>query len=352
MRLALDVSHLNHQKLSGIGIYTVELMRALKNINGLEVMPVHRASRFRHRKYFQMHAGATKPWLFGGIGLGADILHGPDFRVGKALSAKRVASIMDLAFLKEGMTSPEFATKKKKDLDQLLDHNTPDALIAISEATRRDLIAYRPELASRVHTVLLGGDHFQSLAKKDSPHPRPYFLFVGNLEARKNVLGILAAFESFATNTPGYDLVLIGKPGYGAEPILKGVENSPVSKRIRVVGYTQMPELESYFRHAVALVYPSWIEGFGIPVIEAMHLGCPVITSNTTSTAEIIGDTGWSVDPARTESITDAMFAVAKLKNQPDQLAQLVRKAKERAAQFTWKKCAQETFQVYLNCLK
>jgi O-antigen biosynthesis alpha-1,3-mannosyltransferase len=355
MRIAMDISHLNHEKLSGIGIYTVELIRALQRIQGVELTPVYRPSRWKYRRFFKMHLGkAAKPWLPSLLEWQADVLHGPDFRVATAKRAVRVATILDLAFLKDGMTSPDFALKKKHDLDRLLDEQTPEALITISEATRRELVAYRPQLADRAHAVLLGGNHVHQLASpldSELKSMNPYFLFVGNLEARKNVLGILKAFETFCQTLSGFDLVLIGKSGYDGERIVKAVAASPCHDRIRILGYCSMADLQAYYRHAVALVYPSWIEGFGIPVVEAMQLGCPVITSATTSTAEIAGNTGWLVDPSDVGAIARSMVEAAELRRDPGRRQEWVRRGEERAAQFTWERCARETLSVYGKAL-
>ena len=247
MKVALDVSHLNHEKLSGIGVYTLELWRSLQNLENMQVNAVYRPSRWKHRRFFKMHVGdGAKPWIAGGFGLHPEILHGPDFRVSKTKRAARVASIMDLAFLHPGMTSPEFAKKKTRDLCEILDDQTPDALIAISEATRRDLVAFRPKLEDRIHTVLLAGNHFAAKENTGSVHPRPYFLFVGNLEARKNVLGIIHAFERFCRNSSDTDLILIGKPGFEGERILEAVRSSPQQKRIHVLGYCNLSELQTF----------------------------------------------------------------------------------------------------------
>lgn len=351
MRIAIEVSHLNSEKLSGIGIYTVELIKGLRQIPNLQIVPVYRPSRFKYRHLFEKHVGKSYPWVLGGLGLKVDILHGPDFRVRSAWNAKRVATILDLAFLVDGMTSREFSQKKKRDLDRLLDGDTPHALIAISKATADDLIAYRPHLKNRVHTVLLGGDHFSISENVNSgrKHSKPYFLFVGNIEARKNILGIIHAFELLPESMKDMDLVLIGKPGFNSESIFNAIENSPRKDAIKVLGYCSAEDLQVYYQQALALVYPSWIEGFGIPVIEAMHLGCPVITSGTTSTAEIAGDCGWCVDPKNPREIAKAMISVAELSE--TQRKQQIAKASLQAQEFTWAKCAQETSKVYRDLL-
>jgi glycosyltransferase involved in cell wall biosynthesis len=337
LRVALDVSHLDHAKLSGVGVYTMELLRGLRRRPELQMQPVFRLSRWRKRRQFSRHAGIARPWLAGGFGLGADVLHGPDFFVGSGRRVRRVVTIHDLGFLTEGMTSPEFARKKTRDLNELLDERTPDAIIAISQATQRELLRYRPRLADRIHQIYLGGDHLAS-ATDELPalaDSSPYFLFVGNLEARKNVLGIMQAFERFR------------QPGYQGQQILQRLQASPVAADIQVVGYCAGEELQNYYRNAVALVYPSWIEGFGIPVVEAMRLGCPVITSRTTSTAEIAGDAAWLVDPGDTAEISGAMEKAFAFVGDPEARKAWSERAIAQAARFTWDACAAQTATIY-----
>jgi len=350
MRVAFEISHLNHEKISGVGIYTRELLKALRGHSDLQMLPVWRPSRWRHRRFFKMHIGESKPFVPGLLQWGADILHGPDFRVGPARGAKRIASIMDLGFLRPGMTSPEFAKKKQRDLDSLLDDHTPDALIVISEATRRELIVYRPHLEKRIFTTLLGGDHMQILQSPMDDvlaRAKPYFLFVGNLEARKNVLGILRGFEKIFAENRELELLLVGKPGFEGDKILAAVNASPAHEAIRVIGYSSLADLQAYYRHAVALVYPSWLEGFGIPVVEAMQLGCPVITSRGTSTEEIAGDTGWLVEPGDHQALVAAMGTALDLAAEPAAREVFVGRARAQAALFTWERCATETKRVY-----
>jgi glycosyltransferase involved in cell wall biosynthesis len=348
VRVALDVSHLNHTRLSGIGIYTMQLLHELRTM--CDVTPVYRPRRLRHRTQMAAHVGTLTPWLFGGIGLGADVIHGPDFRAPSSRRAARVVTILDLSFLDPKMTTPGFAHRMRERLDALLDRDTPDAIIAISDHTRNALIEYRPTVASRTHTVWLGGDHLRARVGEDAPqgkppHERPYFLFVSNIETRKNVLGLLAAFEQCATSLPEFDLIMIGKPGHEAEQIMMAIARSPVAGRIHVLGYRDDAALAQYYRYATAFVYPSWLEGFGIPVVEAMSFGCPVITSRTTSTAEIIGDTNWGVDPANTQEIADAMCRVAGLDLNARSIAQ--ERSREQSAHFSWHKCAEATLGVY-----
>lgn len=348
MKVALDVSSLDHRQISGAGIYTLELLKALKKRPSLDVTPFWRFSRWKHREQYRHHVGQARPWLFG-IGSNAELVHGPDFRVVPAPGRKRIVSVLDLAFLQEGMTSPEFSEKKRRDLDQMLERQPPDAIIAISEATKKDVLDRYPQFKGRVHVTYLGGDHLTVNQAQTSETLTPQFLFVGNLEARKNVLGILRAFEIHAQRPGGQKtrLVLIGKPGFNGQEILKAAEVSPVRERVELLGYCSAEDLRRHYARSLALVYPSWIEGFGIPVVEAMMAGLPVITSSTTSTAEILGSEGWLVDPADSQAIANAMDQALELSGKSEERKALIERAKARARLFTWDACAESTVKVY-----
>lgn len=358
LRIGYDISSLTGRQISGVGVYTTRLLKALRAKRDLEVVPFYRLSRWKYRDVFESHVGACSSWV-NGWSLNLDVVHGPDFRVVKS-SARRVVTIHDLAFLTEGMTSAKFAQKKTDDLNRVFDSSPPDIVITVSEATKRDLIRYRPETASKIHVVYLGGDHLiqnQSDESQSELVPQglnasePYFLFVGNLEARKNVLGILRAFEQFAKSAShsSVKLKLVGKPGFGGEEILDAIKKSSISNRIELIGYCESSELKTHYRNAIALVYPSWIEGFGLPLIEAMHLGCPVITSGATSTGEITADAGWLVEPNDIQSIANSMEEVMTLA--PELRAARIAKGRARAASFTWDRCANGTLIAYQAAL-
>ncbi len=353
LSVAYDVSSLTGRQFSGAGVYTIELYGALRNLGEVQVQPFWRLSRWKYRKNLNFHVNESRPWI-GGFGFGAQVVHGPDFRVIDTRRAARVVSVLDLAFVREGMTSPEFGKKKKRDLDRQLLKNPPDAIIAISEATKRDLVSCYPEFESRTHVVYLGGDHLKVSAPSSvisGSNAEPYFLFVGNLEARKNVFRIIEAFEKFSAHAPkAVRLRLIGKPGYRGDEILRSVERSPMRDRIDILGFCSNEELQSYYRNALALVYPSLIEGFGIPVLEAMLLGCPVITSDSTACVEIVGDKAWLVGPEDVDAMVKAMNEVLSLSSERRQ--ELISQAFAQASKFTWEKCARDTVEVYRRALE
>ncbi|MFM6930284.1 MAG: glycosyltransferase family 4 protein, partial [Bdellovibrio sp.] len=168
------------------------------------------------------------------------------------------------------------------------------------------------------------------------------------LEKRKNVLGAIKAFEILCTQGYGGNLVLAGAWGTGSEEIKLALKNSPAQKQIKHLSYVPNNQVEGLFRNAKVLVFPSWYEGFGIPVLEAMSLGCPVVTSQGGVLEEITGEAALHANPDSPEEIAKALASILK----SDSLREdLVKKGRHQAAQFTWKRCAEETLQVYRNIL-
>lgn len=353
MRVHFDITALDHERLSGVGVYAYNLMKSLEALTDFEVLPVWRMSRVKRARFFSRYSsGKARPYarLFG---FRDGIFHGPDFRLPTWLKIPRVVTIHDLAFLKPGMTSLEFSEKKKQELIVTLDLARPDAIIAVSEATRKDLLEFRPSLEKIVHVVHSGADHM-SRDLQTAPVPGepedPYFLFVGNLEARKNVAGLIRAFEIFREN--GGDkrakLVLVGKPGYQGREIVAQAAASPARDHIEFKGFLRTADLANLYRKAIALVYPSWIEGFGFPLLEAMSLNCPVITANASATAEVAGSAAMLVDPASSDAIAGAMQA---LREDAHLRAALSEAGAKRLKQFRWSECARKTAEVYARVI-
>ncbi|MCB0408482.1 MAG: glycosyltransferase family 4 protein, partial [Bdellovibrionales bacterium] len=169
---------------------------------------------------------------------------------------------------------------------------------------------------------------------------------VGNLEARKNVIGLLKAFEIFCqeSSEKNIKLYIIGKEGFGAREIKEFYQSMTHQSRVKFLGFVTNNELKEFYQSALALVYPSFYEGFGIPLLEAMIHQCPIITSHRTSTKEIAGDAALLVDPFRSEDIAAAMVRLVSDVNIVDQLK---RQGALRVKKFTWEQCAQKTLNIY-----
>jgi glycosyltransferase involved in cell wall biosynthesis len=175
--------------------------------------------------------------------------------------------------------------------------------------------------------------------------PSRYFLHVGTIEPRKNLLRLLRAFERISRADPqAPDLVFIGGSGWRNREFYRAVETSPARSRVRLLGYLPEQDLAALYSASMATVYPSLYEGFGLPPLEAMACGAPVVTSNTSSLPEVVGDAALLVDPSDVGAIEAALVRV---KGDPELRETLGYRGLQRARQFSWDITARRTLEVY-----
>lgn len=218
-----------------------------------------------------------------------------------------------------------------------------DVVIAISEETKQSVIRLFGVPAERIKVVPLS---FVPLGeKKDAlPVPDHFFLFAGVLKERKNVAGIIKAFALFARGNAAYALLIAGKQsGAYAESLLQLARELGMEKRIHFLGYVTDAQLAYLYAKARALVFPSFLEGFGMPVLEAMSADLPVITSNQGALAEVAGNAALLVDPAHPEDIAVAMSRIATDTTLRRELSE---KGLLRAGQFSWQKTTGEILEI------
>lgn len=211
------------------------------------------------------------------------------------------------------------------------------ALVCISDATRRDLVERVPSSVQRAVVVpLAAAAHFGAAGTAGSEIGRPYVLAAGTLEPRKNLERLLDAWAQLAPALrDSHELVLVGPAGWEADAILARARGSGV----RLTGYVPEGELAALYGGCEVFCYPSLYEGFGLPVLEAMRAGAPVITSNVSSLPEVAGDAAVMVDPLSVDAISDAL---AHLLADPDERARLREAGRARAARFSWERTATE----------
>jgi alpha-1,3-rhamnosyl/mannosyltransferase len=182
---------------------------------------------------------------------------------------------------------------------------------------------------------------------------RGYVLFLGTLEPRKNVGGLLDAYECWVTGTSlkrGVpELVLAGKATDQAQPWLERLERPPLKGVVRHVGYVDPADRESLYRGARLLVLPSFEEGFGLPVLEAMSLGVPVVAARRGSLPELVGDAGPLVDPERPD---DSAKAIADLLADDAYAAACASRGIARAAAYSWTRTAQCVDEMYRQAIE
>ncbi len=230
-------------------------------------------------------------------------------------------------------------------------------LIAVSASTKRDLQRIFAVPSEKIAVVHEGVEPPAS-ADWERPLPgelkNPYFLFLGTVEPRKNVAGLVAAYASLAERFPrligNTELVIAGARGWKTEKIFAAIAAANrrfgnAGPHIRTLGYVPEADKAALMARALAFVFPSRYEGFGLPVLEAMTLGVPVITSNVSSLPEIAGHgASLLIDPERNAELA---LAMKHLLEDPVRRRELGRRGLERSTEFRWEKAAGETLEVY-----
>lgn len=281
-----------------------------------------------------------------------DVFHGPMFITPLRKQCAYVTSMLDMTFF----LSPERHTLMKRLYFQRM---TPviarkaDAILAISESTKRDIVTLLGIDARKVTVTPLGvSTAFRpitdegELARVRTRYrlPNSLILYVGLIEPRKNLETLVRAFESDPQLNREHHLVLAGNLGWGYEALLSKIKASPVRDRIHLPGYVADDDLPSLYCLATVFVYPSLYEGFGLPVLEAMACGRPVVSSNVSSIPEIVGDAGTLVDPADRDAL---VCAIREIVHNRGFASQLGLRARARSQLFTWESVARKTLAVY-----
>jgi len=223
------------------------------------------------------------------------------------------------------------------------------AVITISESSKKDIARYLSVKPEKIRVAYPAVEKiFAQDGEKNSEIlsllkvAKPYILFAGSMDPRKNLLNLVRAFVKLKRDTQlPHELIIAGANNVNFKTIDFGIQIN--EGNIRFIGYVNDAELKSLYQEAEVFVYPSLYEGFGLPPLEAMACGTPVIVSNTSSLPEVCGDAAYYVDPLNIESIADGMRAV--LDNEELKSSMRV-KGLERASKFRWGNCAKETLEV------
>ena len=220
-------------------------------------------------------------------------------------------------------------------------------IIAVSQNTKSDLIKYLNIPKERITVIYNGIDHRIFRPVESKPFQDPYILYVGSERARKNLNRLFEAFSTLKEEFKGLKLVKVGAPGRSAKfrrRTIKQIESLGLYNDVIFVDSATENDLPHYYSAASLLAYPSLYEGFGLPPLEAMACGCPVVTSNTSSLPEVVGDAAIMVDPYDVDALTNAMREV--LTNNGLRKV-MVEEGLKQAKKFSWEKTAQETQAVY-----
>lgn len=224
-------------------------------------------------------------------------------------------------------------------------------ILSNSKHTTNDLKAHFPFTAPKIATIHLGHEPgFSPRASRAildalGVH-RPYWLSVGTIEPRKNLVRLLEAYRIFRSEVQEeVFLLIVGQKGWKSEAFFEALEQHPYRADIRLTGFVSDEGLAELYSHAVGLAYPSEYEGFGLPVLEAFACGCPVVCSETSSLPEVGGEVAWYANPYDEKDIAQQLIAMYRLPGEARR--QLKQAALRRASAFTWEKYAAECLRAF-----
>lgn len=285
---------------------------------------------------------------------GADVLHctyiGPWFA-----PCPLVLSVHDVVFKRyPGFFSPRdrvlFSTLFPLSLRRAA------RILTISEHSRREIEHFFPSADGKTAVTLLAADeHFHPVERELLRGTRARFnlpgrciLTVGNLQPRKNLLRVIQAFARVRERVSDVKLVVVGKAQWKSSEIYRQAEALGLADEVVFTGYVPLDDLVALYNLAEVCVYPSLYEGFGLPVLEAMQCGTPVVTSNCTSIPEVAGDAALLVDPLQVDEIAAAILAVLA---DPAVGAELQAKGFAQARKFSWENVAERTAEIYRSLI-
>jgi len=338
LKIALDATYSVGEHLSGVGVYSRELMRELAKAHPRQPFELcYRPHRFFRALAETMPPNCRRALLHEPLfPRSREFFHGLNQRVPEMRFARTVTTFHDLFVLTGDYSSPEFRRRFAEQARRAAGES--DAIIAVSEFTARQVEELLGVERSRIHVVHHGTNR---LVPGESVKREKVILNVGAIQRRKNIVRLVEAFEQTA---PGWQLVLAGSLGYGAEEILARVGGSPRREDIRVLRYVPQAELARWYARARVFAFPSLDEGFGMPVLEAMGGGVPVIASHRAALPEVCGNAAMLVDP---EDVGALRHALERLMRDEGLAADLVQRGLARAAEFSWEKAAKQTWETY-----
>ncbi len=290
-----------------------------------------------------------------------DIFWGPNYAVPilRPLSTRMAMTIHDLAVFTYPSTMM-FRTLLHNRVGVPIYAPLCDAIFSVSMATRSDIVAHIPVDSDRVHvTPLAPREHFgqpvdafamERVRDRYGLGSGPYILSVGSLEPRKNIGRLVAAYERLiAESSDDVKLVLVGQKAWKSDALFESIQRSSAYDRIILTGYVDDLDMPALYAGATVFVYPSLYEGFGLPIIEAMAAGVPVITSGVSSMPEVAGSAALLVNPLHVADITQALrrvLADATLRQQ------MRSQSLQRAQEFSWRTTADSTMKGLVDCVE
>jgi len=366
MRIGID-ARLVYYRRAGISQYTLRLLEEFADIAQNDEFVVFQSRMDRSKLVDQPNFRKRSLWTpphhrleqlllpleIATVDL--DVLHSPDFIPPFRRNCKSVITIHDLNFL----LHPHFLTPQSASYYGQIDQavRNCDHIIAVSNSTKRDIIRLTGAPENKITVVYeaahpiyqpLQDEHLLREVRERLGIDHDFILFVSTIEPRKNVPTLLQAYKQLLDNYHAeVNLVLAGEKGWLFDEVFALVEKFDLQQRVRFLGRVSPEDLLGLYNAARLLVHPAFYEGFGLPPLEAMACGTPVVVSNTSSLPEVVGDAALLVDPTDVDGMAVAIW---RLLSDNALRQQMIDKGLSRARRFSWKKAALETLDIY-HCL-
>jgi len=332
--IALDATYSLDRHLTGVGVYSREILGGLARAQPeQEFLFCYRPNRFVRSYREKLPANALRRLLVGAPP--GDLFHALNQRL-DAKPRRAITTFHDLFVFTAEYSTPEFRARFTDQARRAAELS--DAIIAISKFTASQVETLLKVPRERIRVI----PHGVRMPAPAAVAREKLVLFVGVIQRRKNVARLVKAFEALPG---GWRLALAGgSNGFGASEALDAIAQSPRRSSIDLLGYVSAAELENLYRRASIFAFPSLGEGFGMPVLDAMAHGVPVITSITSALPEVAGDAALVVDPHDTPAIGDAL---KKLAADEALRAGLAARGLARAREFPWESAVTQTWALY-----
>lgn len=341
MRIALDATYSVGDQLSGVGVYSREMLLGLAQAHPESCfLFCFRPHRFLRSLRLPVPRNASRRILIGERPPRlADLFHGLNQRLPHGRHRRAVSTFHDLFVLTGEYSTAEFRRRFAAQARDAAERS--DLIITVSAFTAGQVEQLLGVARESIRVI----PHGVRLPAGDRVAREKIILHVGAIQKRKNITRLVEAFENTG---PDWRLVLAGSAGYGAEDVLSRIAASRRRTDIKVLGYLPSAGLADLYRRASVFAFPSLDEGFGMPVLEAMASGVPVLTSNRSALPEVAGDAALLVDPLDSQAIGNALRRLTV----DDQLRrELIERGLRRAVGFTWEESVRKTWAVYEELL-
>jgi glycosyltransferase involved in cell wall biosynthesis len=368
MRIAIDARGINLYTGTGIGTYTENVLKNLINIdttndyhifwsgNNYEsikkdnckiIMTSRKHQRFFEDHYFPENISREK----------IDIYHIPQNGIGfsEEISCKKIITIHDLIpYIMPETVGRGYLLKFLKEMPLVIENS--DGIITVSEFSKQDILKFFPIDEKKIFVTPLAADkkyvplekaYCRDFLKNAYNLTHPFILYLGGFSERKNVSSALIAFSKvYKDLDKKYNLVIVGGYKDSSQRLVKLASELGIDSHVVFTGFVPEEHLPIFYNCCDTFIYPSFYEGFGLPPLEAMNCGTPVIASNLTSIPEVVGDGGILINPY---DIAEISSAIGNLLSNEKLKEDLSYRGLKRAKNFSWQNTAQDTLNVYEN---